>query len=639
MPIKVRCKECSTVLNVSDKAAGRAVKCKQCGARVSVPAAGGKAAGSGGAGKKRRKKRAPAAAPTPSVDEPSDGDDMFGGLNLRDAHDEDQQVCPSCTALVDEEDIECPKCGVNIQTGVLSETERKKRSRKGPPPEEFYKAIWSNGWTFVKGHWGFVFKTGLLWGISLSMVILAAFTLKWIIETRTEELIASASDNVQITPNGVLIDLSAEAAADAEYDGVKYGQGSTRLRDKKLLLPPPRVAAMLSPPSFFWSFIFLIFTLGFGGWAWTLSDKIVALTMAKEKKIKRFQSDMYGNMTKGFTSLFWPIVLMYPFLWIPGAMYFAGVADIACIITFIVLFLVPYFVFLPIAVVHMSQPYSYRAWLMSWVSKDLLSTFAPALYVSTILVFTVLLVPLGIAIGVAVGWDQVANFYMNTVEAKALGAISSYTVKDAMSSGTFVFLRMPLLLMVSFLSCTTVCMLLAIPAVFMMRVFGLFGLYFRPDLDLCAEQVPLSPAGFGPRFLAIQVDILIGALIAGGASIVGTLASGLFGSLYQSAATEQIVFWAVLGGGTLAALGFYFSRWESGSGRATLGKWTFGLLVLQDDNEPMPFNVGVKRFAMSLLSVVSLSGTFVMCFFRPDHRALHDLATKTKVVWRGDENL
>lgn len=641
MPIKVRCKECSTVLNVSDKAAGRAVKCKKCGSRVAVPAANGKSGSKAGAetpGKKRKKKPAP--SPEPFFDEPADADDLFGGLNLRHAEDSDQQVCPNCTELVDEEDVECPNCGVNIATGVLSEAQRKKRARKGPPPEEFYSAIWPNGWAFVRKHWGFVIKTGLLWGLSLAMVILAAFTQKWVVTTRTAALIESANGTaITIADAGVFIDLSGDDDQEVEYDGVKYTKGSTRLRDGKLRLPAPRVAAMTSPPSVFWCFIFVIFTLGMGGWAWTLSGKIVALTMAGEKKIKRFHSDMYGNMTKGFTSIFWPIVLMYPFIWIPGAMALGGVEPIPCLITFLVLFMIPYFVFLPTAVVHMAQPYSYRAWLLSWMSKDLLNTLAPALYVATIFFFTFLLVPLGIGIGVAVGWEQVANFYTGRIETAALSAISSYSAESSMETFTFTFLRMPFLFMFSFLVCTTLCMILAIPAVFMMRVFGLFGLYFRPDLDLCAEQVPLSPAGFGPRFLAVQVDILMAGLIGLAAAVVGSIVSALVGFLYNSITAEYMAFNIVLCGGTAIALGFYFARWESGSGRATLGKWTFGMLVLRDDDEPLSFKLAIKRFALSLLSVLSLSGTFVMCFFRPDHRALHDLVTNTKVVWRGDENL
>src|SRR5712691_9608686 len=41
MPISVTCPECEATYRVADEAAGKAIKCKKCGARVPVPAAGG----------------------------------------------------------------------------------------------------------------------------------------------------------------------------------------------------------------------------------------------------------------------------------------------------------------------------------------------------------------------------------------------------------------------------------------------------------------------------------------------------------------------------------------------------------------------------------------------------------------------
>ena len=631
MPIKVRCKECSAVFAVSDKAAGRAVKCKNCDARVAVPAAGG---ASGGQAAAKRKRPRPAEA---SFDMASDPDDMFGGLDLRRAEDRRQKVCPSCTKPVDDEDFECPHCGVNIQTGALSQEQKKKRSRKGPPPEEFYKVIWPNAWKFLMGHKGFVFKTGILWGLSATMVIVAAFVLNWYTRTRALELHESAKGDITITKDGVFLDL--EDKEEAEYDGVKYTPGSAYLTNGKGSYPAPEVAAWFSPPTYFWVFIFLVFLLSFGGWAWTLCAKIIQLTLAKEKKIKRFQGDMYGNMTTGFTSIFWPIVLMYPVIWIPIAMYFSGAVETASLITFIAIFMVPYLIFLPLALVHMSQQYSYRAWLISWMAKDLINTLVPTLYVSAIFFALVLVVPLGIAVGVAMGWNQVSEFYMNQIEVPALSAISSYTIADADSTGSFMFLRLPLLFMIGILGGTLLCTLLAFPSIFMMRVFGLFGLYFRPDMDLCNEQAPLSPAGFGPRFLAVQVDMVLAALIMGVCIWGSGMVYGLVNTLYESETIASGAYWVALVGSISISLGFYFANWESGSGRATLGKWTFGMLVVQDDNTPMPFNLALKRFWASMISVVTLSGTFTMCAFTPNHKALHDTMTKTKVVWRGDENM
>ena len=180
MPIKVRCQECSAVFGVSDKAAGRAVKCKECGAPVRVPSKG------------TRKKR-PRSARRPEPVEPNP-DDLFGGIDLRSAADTKRRVCPnpSCAVTVREDDIDCPKCGVNIETGVLSETQRKKRARKGPPPEEFYGVVWRNGWKFLQKHWGYAIRTGVVWGLTATMTICSLFTLNWYLDGRELELIESA---------------------------------------------------------------------------------------------------------------------------------------------------------------------------------------------------------------------------------------------------------------------------------------------------------------------------------------------------------------------------------------------------------------------------------------------------------------
>lgn len=626
MPIKVRCNECSTVLTVSDKAAGRAVKCKQCGGRVPVPAAG-----SDGAPRKKKKRK----PRPPAFDEPADPGDMFGGIDLGMAEG-DEKLCPNCATVVDEEDFECPACGVNIETGALSKQQKTRRSRKGPPPEEFYKASLPNAWEFVLNHKGFVIRSGITWGLSCTMVICAAFTLSWYITHRSAELLESA-ENVEFSDAGALIAPTKEMGV--KYDGVSYSDESVLLGpDKTLLLPTPFWASVFSPPGSFWCFICLVFLLGMGGWAWTLSAKVVEVTLSKEKVIKRFSGDVIGDMTKGFTTVFWPIVLLYPVIWIPLAMSAGGVDSQVCLITFICMFLFPYVVFLPLAAVHMAQPYTYRAWLSNWMLKDFFNTIAPSIFISAIFFVTVMLVPLGLCIGVALNWDSVANFYATSIELPALNAIMGFDETSEASTGYMIFGRFPLLFGVCFVVLSILFTLVAIPAVFVMRMFGLFGLYFKPDMSLCVEQVPLSNAGFGPRFLAIQVDMIVGAIIAAACIGVSGFVAGLFAHLYDSDVIRIYGYYALVVISVIGALGFYFANWEAGSGRATLGKWTFGMIVLQENNKPMKLKVAMKRFALSLLSVVSLGGTFIMCAFHQDFRAFHDLATKTKVVWRGDED-
>lgn len=634
MPIKVRCQDCETVLKLSDKAAGRAVKCKACGARVQVP--GERAAGgSQGAGKRegapgrKRRKRRPPAEPAPL-----DDDNMFGRIDLRRAEG-NARICPRCTVeITDDEAFMCPECGVDLDSGKLSEQEAQRRARKAPPAEEFYGAIWGNGWAFVKNHWGFVARTGFTWGISFAMVVMAAFTINWYVPEREKELIDSADGAVTINEGGTFI--QPTKTEDAKYDGTTYKHDSSSILNAKgtLVLPTPRMGAILSPPTYFWVFIFCVFFLGLTGWAWTLSAKVVEVTLAKQKKIKRFQGDIFGDMTGGFKTVFWPVMVMYPLIWIPGAMYAAGVSQQACIITGAVIYLAPFTFLLPLAVVHMAQPFTYRAWLTSWMSKDFLATIGPSLYVSFLFFVLFMLPPLGIAVGAAMSWDQVADFYVNSIEIPVIG----YDPKNAADSWTFVIFRMPFLFFFTLLTGTIFLSLLAIPAVFMMRVFGLFGLYFRPDMSLCVEEIEFTNVSYGPRFLAIHVDAIVVTIILGAMFFSAGWISWLFGFLYDSEQIAVYIYYGTVVIGTIGLMCLYFARGESGAGRCTLGKWSIGMLVLQEDNSPMPFKLAAQRFFASLLSIVSLSGTFAMCLFNPEYRALHDKLTKTKVVWRSEED-
>lgn len=633
MPIKVRCQDCETVLKLSDKAAGRAVKCKSCGAKVQVPGERtdgeqpAKSKREGAPGRKARKRR-----PAPAA--PGNDDDLFGQIDLRRA-ESSTRICPSCTTEIrDDEEVMCPECGVDLDTGKLSVQESKRRTRGGPPPEEFYGAIWGNGWTFVKNHKSFVIRTGFTWGIGLAMVVVAAFTLFWFVPAREAELIASAEGPVTITEDGVFIEPTK--TDDAKYDGTTYNHDSSSITavKGKLVLPTPYMGAILSPPAYFWAFIFCVFFLGMSGWAWTLSAKIVEVTLAKQKKIKRFQGDIFGDMTRGFATVFWPFMVMYPVIWIPGAMFAAGMSIQACGIGLAIIFLAPYTFLLPLAVVHMAQPFTYRAWLTSWMGKDFLSTIGPSLYVSLLFFCLVMLPPLAILIGGTVYWPQVADFYVNSIEIPVIG----YKPDDAANSWTFALYRMPFLFLFTVFVGTFFLSLLAIPAVFMMRVFGLFGLYFRPDMSLCVEEVEFTDVSYGPRFLAIHVDAIVVTIILSAMVFAAGFVSALFGFLYDSAQIAQYIYFGTIGLGTIGLMAIYFGTGESGAGRCTLGKWSLGLIVLQEDGSPMPFELAVKRFFASLLSIISLSGTFAMCLFNPQHRALHDTATKTKVVWRSEED-
>ena len=84
---------------------------------------------------------------------------------------------------------------------------------------------------------------------------------------------------------------------------------------------------------------------------------------------------------------------------------------------------------------------------------------------------------------------------------------------------------------------------------------------------------------------------------------------------------------------------FYFAKWESGSGRATLGKWSLGLIVVREDNEPMEMGQAVQRTLITGIGAIFLYIPFLFSAFHEKKRALHDTISKTKVVWRGDEDM
>jgi hypothetical protein len=613
MPIRVQCEGCQTVLNVQDQAAGKVIKCRQCGERVKVPTASGTAPAKARAPKPARKSQDP--------------DDLFGDLDLRQAEDTKKKVCPGCTAPVEDGDIECPKCGVNIATGVLSERQRIKRERKGPPPAEFYRSVWGNSWKFLKKHWQFGVQTAVVWSLCLSMATTCAFSLNYYVTSRSNqlmEMVQKDTANLTIAGNLLYITVPKEKGSKVEFDGTYY--------QRTTVISAPHIQPWKEPPALFWAGMTVVFQLGFGGWFWTLATTITNTTMAGEKRVKRFQFDFFANLTMGVRFYAWPTVLTLPLLLIPGGLSFAN--PMAAGISYAIITMLPILV-LPAAVVHMAQKYSYRAWLLFWMLKDFGRTIAASLYVFGMMLVLVLLIPGAVAGGVAAMQNRVVSWLL-TQQSVALDWMKSNIADMGEGNLRFLFYQMPLVFSSSFLTFGIICGLIAFPAVFMMRVIGLYGVYFRADLSIVNEFPDLEPATFGPRYLAFLVDLIIMTLLAGVGMFVGYY---MFGSLFQFygwSVADQ----AGLGVGAVASLilfGMYFSFGETGSARATLGKWSIGLIVLRDDNLPQSRQQAVKRAACSLLSLLTAFIGFLSCLYRPDRKALQDIMTKTKVVWQSEQ--
>lgn len=582
-------------------------------------------------GSGKRKSRPKAKKPA----RPANPDNLYGGIDLDSAADADQKICPGCASPVGEEDAICSKCGVDVETGVLSQREKKRRSRNAPPPEEFYGEVWKNSWAFLKENTGWAIRTALVWAITGTMVICSVFTLAWYIDGREQQLRDSGEGMVEITDDYVLIDLNEDPGGDARYDGTRYTKSAVNA-DLTLRLPGPRMGAIQSPPSLFWGMILLVSVLGFGGWAWTLAVQIVKTTLNREKEIKGFHTDLFASMAMGFRSIFWPLVLLWPFVAIPVLIsQFTGNQTVAGVV-WACIFFIPFMLFLPSALVHLTQKYTYRAWLLDWMCKDFIKTVVPTLYVSMLLLFLVLLVPLTSVILLLVYSDSVVASYLD-METQLLSSVVTYEPEDGVNFFHFTFFRLPLISTLAF-TFSFICFgILAFPSVFMMRVYGLFAHYFRPELSLINEQAELERVGFGPRFLASLIDSIMLAVMAGVAWFIGGNATGVMGYLYAMSEFTVMLSSSVMAGiSTLALWSLYVSTWESGQNRGTPGKAALGIMVLTNDNKPITAKQSNYRAMAGLVTALTLFAGFAMCAFHPNKSALHDILTKTKVVWRGE---
>jgi uncharacterized RDD family membrane protein YckC len=619
MPIRVQCGGCQTILNAPDAAAGKALKCRQCGGRVPVPAGNAAAAPA-----KPRPKRPVA----PSDDSGSgDGeDDIFGGLDLRQMEDTKKKVCPGCAKPVTDEDIECPKCGVTIATGILSDRQRIRKERKGPPPEEFYKNVWGNSWKFLKKHWTFAVRTAVIWSLCLSMASTCAYSLSYYVTNRSKSLLEMAqkdTQNISIKGDYMYITVPKEKGSKVEFDGTYY-QRST-------VVWAPHIQPWREPPSIFWIAMTIAFQLGFGGWFWTLGTTICNTTMAGEKRVKRFQFDFFANLTLGIRFYAWPTMLILPLLILPAIL--APFSPILAAIVAGIFFIFPVLV-LPAAVVHMAQKYSYRAWLLTWMARDFGKTIGASLYVFMLMFLLVILLPGAVLVTIGIFYGRVAGWLL-AQEAAALEWLKGNVMDMGEGNLQFLMYQMPLIFSASFLFYGLLCSLIAFPIVFMFRVIGLYGVYFRADLSIVNEFPDLEPAGFGPRYLAWAVDSIVLSLLGGVGNFIGALFGMLFNFYGWSIA-------GVLGQGvgavaSLILYGMYFTLGESGAARATLGKWSIGLIVLRDDDRPLTRDQALKRAFSAFVTSLTLYIGFLICFFRPDRKAMHDIMTKTKVVWQPEQ--
>lgn len=290
MPVKVRCPECEKVLTLPDQARGKTAKCPECQARVPVPGA--------------KKKPAPAAAKSASRKTPSDegGDELIANLDLSRAEDQKSRVCPKCGVPVDEEDIECPKCFVTLSTGRLSAERQRKKERGGPDPDKYYEKFLTTGWEFLKEHWMFGVRTMLYLMIALTICLFALFM---------------------------------------------------------------TVYTSKVPLKVFWFGIAFLFAMMAPGWCMFLNSTLINSAIDKKVRLDRVRFDFFTCAALGIKFYCWLIVFCAPFqvvfgtvggLMISNDMLAGGLAVIA------IGFLPGFFCF-PVAMAHLAMPVQWPGWL------------------------------------------------------------------------------------------------------------------------------------------------------------------------------------------------------------------------------------------------------------------------------------
>ncbi len=292
MPVKVRCPECEKMLTLPDQAAGKSAKCTHCDARVSVPRK--KKAGP------PRKKSAPKR--TGRTRAPQDEEEALAELDLSRAEDMRIRVCPKCGVEVDEEDVECPSCHVELHTGRLSAERQRKKKRGGPDTDLYFEKFLNTGWGFLKEHWMFGLRTTIYMVVISGIYMYCMFMVLFVSKV---------------------------------------------------------------PLKFYWLIKALVVFLLAPGWCWFLHTKLVDATLNKGVKLDKVRFDFFTNVALGIKFYVWMIVFCAPFQLIFGTIGYLLIRELyfdTGLFVIMIGFLPGFFCF-PVVMSHMSMPIQWPGWL------------------------------------------------------------------------------------------------------------------------------------------------------------------------------------------------------------------------------------------------------------------------------------
>jgi len=298
---------------------------------------------------------------------------------------------------------------------------------------------------------------------------------------------------------------------------------------------------------------------------------------------------------------------------------------------------------MPIAMIHMSQAHTYKAWSVPLMFKGVLINITPSLY-WWVIVLVMSSIPAALY---GVGYF-VTVFGLKRAFGPAHVAVAfARELQPDLAKLTFPWGPVAI-----YFGVIALCGLVAgYSSLFAFRASGLMAYYFRRRLELVGRTKPGQLAGFWARYAAYLVDILIlhtlgpviewielwkgkaigklVALLPLAAFSTAWLHLGLIPGIYA-----VIVVW-------LPVASFsYFARNESSVNQATIGKEAVGLIVTDLNGQPLTFGKAATRTLLKfVLALVGGSIGWWLAGFTKKKQALHDLMAGTLVVFKGDADL
>jgi hypothetical protein len=523
----------------------------------------------------------------PSVDDKASGE-LFVNLNLKQL-EADEKICPFCAEPMpsgEDASTVCPSCGMDTATGKMDKKEAKRRSRRGPNVAEYWGKAWSDPLNFVREYKALAFRTGTFW-----------------------------------TQFGMCFAICLFMAKDYTTRG---------------------------PIITFWAGLTIITGLGIPGWYWSLAIKLIQTELFREKvNTDRIHFDFFANVSIGLRGVIWPIIVFLPAWMLFGVVgpVMAMISGDALRIAIGVLLALPFLMF-PLATIHMTARYTYKAWIL-W---ELLVTFARAAAPCFYWLFQAAVV-LGPVFGLFFAIDQFGgglNPFSNTYVDQwavgftgwVLGLIGEQANEESMM---FILIRIFTELVIGFCFIAPLAYLSAFPALFMMRANALLAHYFQPKLGIMNDMPKNKPATFWVRFLAYQGDLLLVPLAS--FLVMRDKRAVIVGQLINAALVLTWIFRpeAEMMKSLLIFLFGVYNHWmyfavsESGAVKATTVKEAFGLAVQTTKGKQLTLKQATIRWIGTEISALTCGLGFVLCAFPPKKQALQDMISKTEVVWVGDK--